>query len=125
MPQGLKEILRRFHFMRMINAFIKSWEMKRSYGRLCRYYRTPSILEDGRTVTEAGKSLLDVCLGNGNPASVFGRMRVVFVGTDWEQDRSGTVLRDFLVFLNPIVFKTQYPRDRDQPADQRGNQGNS
>lgn len=84
-------MLKKNHFLREVNAFIKCRKMKRDYNRLCRHYNTPSILDDGSAVAEAGKQLINGYHANANPSNVLERLRVVFVGTDWEQDSSGIV----------------------------------
>jgi spore maturation protein CgeB len=91
LTQAMKELLKRSPLLCTINVFIKCREMKRSYGRLCELYKTPSILEDGATVMAVGRKLLDEYQRENKFPALSDRPRVIFVGTDWEQDRSGTV----------------------------------
>lgn len=91
LPQALKELLKRSLLLRTINAFIKCREMKRSYGQLCKHYKTPSVLVDSAAVTAVGRQLLDEYQRDQKFSALSDRPRVIFVGTDWEQDRSGTV----------------------------------
>jgi hypothetical protein len=84
----LKSALKRVAFARTANARLKCWQTKRRYEALCAEYGTPSILSDRAAIAKLTRSRW---LANETPSGDGAKRRVLFVGTDYEQDRSGTL----------------------------------
>ncbi len=85
---SFKAILKRVAVARAVNAGVKCWQAKREYNALCAHYGTPSILSDpqaiARLTAERWNARRSIAAPDEKPT-------VIFVGTDYEQDRSGTI----------------------------------
>jgi spore maturation protein CgeB len=84
-----KNYLKRHRLPNLINVRIKSWQVKGHYEQLCRHYGTPSVLQEPETIRELSRSLFEAHRSlQQRPASA-APVRVLYVGTDWDQDNSG------------------------------------
>ena len=84
-----KGYLKRYRFATYVNEKVKCYTSKRQYNLLCQHYETPSILTDPMDIKKLGQKLWQKALGADLHAG--SHPRVLFVGTDWEQDRSGII----------------------------------
>lgn len=86
---NVKAALKRVALARTVNARIKCWQTKRHYQALCRRYGTPSILTDPDAIAQLTRDCWRPATPR--PGSATTRKSILFVGTDYEQDRSGTL----------------------------------
>ncbi len=119
----LKRWLKKVDLFRAANARYKCWRMKRRYEDLCAQYGTPSIKRDPSAIAELTRKNWDeVRYATQTDAR---RRRVIFVGTDYEQDRSGTLqalraLTDLHVFeWAPGKYGQRWPRKRGENDEVR------
>ena len=80
--------LKRFPLARKINDALKCRQMKRRYELHCRRYATPSVLTSPDELSALTAQRWSSLLASQQSSEVR-RPRVLFVGTDYEQDRSG------------------------------------
>lgn len=91
-PKRIKERIKGIGPAQWLNASVKSQWLKYRYNDLCRYYSSPSVLEDSEVVSEIGERMWNSRLSDGPlPWMPDNQPLMVYVGTDWEQDRSGIV----------------------------------
>lgn len=83
----LKRILKKSAIAAAVNAHFKCWNTKRRYNALCDRYGTRSILREPDAIAQLTRERWGL-EDTGEPPA---RKRVLFVGTDYEQDRSGTL----------------------------------
>lgn len=103
----LKSFLRRIALARAVNARLKCWQMKREYDALCERYGTPSIRKEPERV--ARRASEEWSRSKAVAARATRKLRVLFVGTDYEQDRSG-ILQAFRAATELYVFEQEAGR---------------
>jgi spore maturation protein CgeB len=114
---NLKRTLKRYKLPQLANARLKNWRTKEQYQSLCRRYQTPSVLSDPAAIAALGRQLLDHPQACTFRLETGARPRVLFVGTDWEQDRSGILqainaLAEVTVFEHePGKYGQRWPED--------------
>lgn len=87
--EDFKEHFKRFPIARYVNERIKDYSVKHQYNQLCQHYGTPSILKDPMRISQLGAELWQE-MQETQPYSDT-KPSALFVGTDWEQDRSGII----------------------------------
>lgn len=109
-----KAALKRVAVARTINARLKCWQTKRRYEALCAQYGTPSILRDPAGIAKLTRDRWHPPTSQPrNPAT---RKSILFVGTDYEQDRSGTLqalaaVSDLHIFEHaPAKYGQRWPK---------------
>ena len=100
--ERIKGFLKRYRSLQYINARIKSHQTKLRYERLCRVYGTPSVLTESEDVIDLGKRLWKK--HHADEPEISRRPRVLWVGTDYEQDRSG-LIQGLLKVAEVTVFE--------------------
>jgi spore maturation protein CgeB len=106
-PTGLvayKAVLQQVRMAQWVNARIKSWQVKRAYRSLCKHYQTPSVLTAPIAAAEWGRRLWDEAPAPGHKGSGETRPRLLYIGTDEEQDRSG-ILQALSALAEVSVFE--------------------
>jgi spore maturation protein CgeB len=83
----IKAYLKKYRVPRYLNAWINCFSTKQRYGHLCQYYGTPSVRTDPEAIIDLGRRLWKA--HNATIPQCSWRPRVLWVGTDYEQDRSG------------------------------------
>lgn len=87
--ESLKNYLKRYRLAHYVNEIFKIRATKRRYNLLCRRYGTPSILDEPMCIRKLGQELWQTCT---NSKLYYERKpKVLYVGTDLEQDRSGII----------------------------------
>lgn len=110
--------LKQFPAAAAANALWKCRQSKQQYQALTRTYASPSVLTEPQQVTELGRRLWLTAGGDKQhaPLPFAGRLRVLYVGTDQQQDYSGIIqslerLADVTVFeQKPGVYGQMWPR---------------
>ena len=85
----MKSIMKRVPAAVWLNARLKTFRAKKHYEAICRHYATPSVLSDPGSIAALTRSLWDETKGDARTSSA--RPRVLFVGTDRQQDYSGLI----------------------------------
>lgn len=85
----MKQHFKKHAFARFLNEKLNIYRTKQRYNGLCKRYGTPSILEDPAGIRQLGEELW--ARTQQAPERTVSRPRVLFIGTDWEQDRSGMI----------------------------------
>jgi spore maturation protein CgeB len=120
----LRKFLGNYAICRLANSHYKAWRVKKRYNDLCRRYGTPSALVDRSSISEMGRTeLYREPLANRGKAIVGDRPRILFVGADWEQDRSGFIqalsrLADVKIFEREPGKPGQYWPESEAKFDQ-------
>ena len=86
----IKNLLKKSSVLRKLNAEIKCIHKKKVYNDFCKKYKTPSILLCPQEIKNISRRLFlssNTAPSKSTPKSI----KVLFVGTDWEQDRSGII----------------------------------
>lgn len=109
--ENVKSYLKRYNTARWINARMKSWHTKQTYQNLCKRYQTSSILSNGPAISQVGRQLFQETLIASRRPLPLERPKVLFVGTDWEQDRSGIIQA-----LNQIADVCLFEANPGQPG---------
>ena len=97
-----KRWLKQIELFRAANARYKCWRLKHGYDALCKQYGTPSIRRDPAGIEALTRRKWDEVRGVTSTSEK--RRRVVFIGTDYEQDRSGA-LQAFGALTDLHVFE--------------------
>jgi hypothetical protein len=87
--EWIKTYLKQYRLAQYVNEQLKCYKSKQQYNLLCRRYGTPSILKDPLRVKNLGKEMW-AGLMDAHPY-IEERPKVLFVGTDWEQDHLGII----------------------------------
>ncbi|PYQ35886.1 MAG: hypothetical protein DMF57_01770 [Acidobacteria bacterium] len=98
----LKATLKRVPIAHAVNAAWKCRQVKRVYRALCRKYETPSILDHPEEISALTRKRWSDTVGQST--STARRRRIIFVGTDYEQDRSG-ILQALTAAADTHVFE--------------------
>ncbi len=89
MWNAAKQYLRKYRLPYYINILLKRRQVKNNYERLCQHYGTPSVLRDEDAIQRLSQDLFHYHLPLRNWPADAPTVRVLYVGTDWEQDSSG------------------------------------
>ena len=100
-------MLRRNRVASWANARLKCLQVRRQYQRLCRRYGSRSVISDGAAVAQLGHELWQAGRRYGPPNPGARKPRVLFVGTDLQQDQSGTI--QALDHLSELTLFEQEP----------------
>ncbi len=101
--EDFRQYLKRYRIARFANAHMRSWQVRHEYSKLCRRYHTSSVMIDGPTVARLAGELLDRNETLIPPCNTNERPRILFVGMDWEQDRSG-IVQGLAAVADVVVF---------------------